>query len=253
MHLQRLVLRQQLEAHARRHTSPLLDTAGRLLERLTAGRWVALHANDDGDGHRFLDVVRADATPLRAAALSEGTADQVFLALRLAGIIQQQAERWARGWVPLPVVFDDVLMTFDDGRAGRALQVLADIAAGAAAGVAAAMQVILFTHHDHLAGLAEDLRRDDITVARLEPTAVSGLRAPEEVRSAVRQWRATPPATGAPVVQQPAALAETGARAGHDVDPAQVRAWARANSIQVADRGRIREEIVAQYRAANGQ
>ncbi|WP_220187977.1 ATP-binding protein, partial [Pseudonocardia pini] len=86
-----------------------------------------------------------------------GTADQVFLALRLAGIRQLQAERRAAGLPAVPVVLDDVLMTFDDARAAAALTVLADLAAE--------WQVLLFTHHEHLAPLAR--RAGDVTVIDL--------------------------------------------------------------------------------------
>jgi hypothetical protein len=35
-----------------------------------------------------------------------------------------------------------------------------------------------------------------------------------------------------------------------DVDPAAVRAWAKANDIPVNDRGRIKADVVAQFKAA---
>jgi hypothetical protein len=36
------------------------------------------------------------------------------------------------------------------------------------------------------------------------------------------------------------------------VDTNSVREWARANGYQVADRGRIRADVIAAYQAANG-
>jgi hypothetical protein len=36
------------------------------------------------------------------------------------------------------------------------------------------------------------------------------------------------------------------------VDTNSVREWARANGYQVADRGRIKSEVIAAYQAANG-
>lgn len=188
LHLQRLILRQALETHAARHTSPLLDTAGQLLEQLTDHRWVALRAEDDGAGNRSLRVIRHDAESFPPADLSEGTADQVFLALRLAGILHQQAERRRNGRQPLPVVLDDVLMAFDDDRARNALTVLADIAAGATA----PMQVLLFTHHQHLATLAADLERDDVHLHQLHVAALPGERPdPDQVRASAAKSGAT--------------------------------------------------------------
>jgi hypothetical protein len=40
-------------------------------------------------------------------------------------------------------------------------------------------------------------------------------------------------------------------QASSDVDPKQVRAWAEANGVAVSPRGRIKADIVEQYRAAN--
>ncbi|MCW0214947.1 MAG: hypothetical protein OJJ54_16440 [Pseudonocardia sp.] len=143
VHLQREILRRELENYERRHASPLLVEAGRLLERLTAGRFTGLRP---GEGGRTLVAVRADGEELGPEQLSEGTADQAFLALRLAGIVALQGEREADGLPPVPVVLDDVLMTFDDARASAALAVLADLAQR--------WQILLLTHHDHLAPLA---------------------------------------------------------------------------------------------------
>lgn len=159
LHLQREILRRELEAYERSHASPLLVRAGALLERLTGGRFVALRP-PSGAGGRALVAVRGDGEELARDALSEGTADQVFLALRLAGIEQLQADRVAGGLPPVPVVLDDVLMTFDDDRARAALRVLAEPADG--------RQVLLFTHHEHLVGLAREAGVE-FAVAELGP------------------------------------------------------------------------------------
>jgi hypothetical protein len=39
---------------------------------------------------------------------------------------------------------------------------------------------------------------------------------------------------------------------GSSVDTNTVREWARANGYQVADRGRIKSDVIAAYQAANG-
>ncbi|GAA1380252.1 hypothetical protein GCM10009613_04260 [Pseudonocardia kongjuensis] len=161
LHLQREILRRELDAYERSHASPLLVRAGSLLERLTGGRFVALRPpSEPGAGARTLVAVRADGEELTPPTLSEGTADQVHLALRLAGIEQLQADRTAAGLPPVPVVLDDVLMTFDDERAPAAIRVLAELAGSA--------QVLLFTHHEHLVGLARGTGVE-FTVAELGP------------------------------------------------------------------------------------
>ncbi|WP_226365217.1 AAA family ATPase [Pseudonocardia sp. ICBG162] len=178
LHLQREILRRELEAYERSHASPLLVRAGVVLERLTGGRFVALRPPAEAGGAgRSLVAVRADGEELAPTRLSEGTADQVHLALRLAGIEQLQADRVAAGLPTVPVVFDDVLMTFDDERGAAAVAVLGELAATA--------QVLLFTHHEHVVGLARDAGVG-FTVAELGPPA------PVEVVGDADTARATP-------------------------------------------------------------
>ena len=74
--------------------------------------------------------------------MSEGSRDQLFLALRLATL-----ERRLEEMEPLPLVVDDILVGFDDARALAALEVLAELSA--------ATQVLLFTHHRRVVELAE--------------------------------------------------------------------------------------------------
>ncbi|GAA2658484.1 MULTISPECIES: histone-like nucleoid-structuring protein Lsr2 [Actinosynnema] len=227
--IQRRLLRRELEAYERKHASPLLEAAGRLLERLTEGRYVALRTHQDRSA--ALAVVGADERERSPQELSEGTADQVFLALRLAGIASLQRERAGRGLPVLPVVLDDVLMTFDDARAGAALRVMA--------GLAEEWQVIVLSHHGHLRDVAGAV--DGVSVAELSSAPeLEVARSAEEVRDAVRQ--AAPAPVGAVRAVSP--------KAG-GVNVAAVREWARANGRQVADRGRIPADVVEAYELAH--
>ena len=76
--------------------------------------------------------------------LSDGTRDQLFLSLRLAGIEQHLLDR-----EPVPLIIDDVLVTFDDARARSTLKCLVELADKT--------QVLLFTHHRHVVDLARDV------------------------------------------------------------------------------------------------
>ncbi|MCK9894427.1 histone-like nucleoid-structuring protein Lsr2 [Frankia sp. AgB32] len=246
------LLREQLEAHARRHTSPLLGDAGRLLERLTGGTCVALRAEDRGD-QRSLRVVRADELERAPGELSEGTADQVYLALRLAAIDQLQRDRAARGDVPLPVVLDDVLMAFDDHRAVAALHVLAELARH--------WQIIVFSHHRHLADLvaADPVLAAATQISRLpQVTPPPGLRAADRIRASVATATATagpgdiavarsslPSASsGRPPRERPSAPAV-------DHDRTEIRRWAREHGYHVGDRGRIAQNIIDAFHQAH--
>lgn len=160
MMLQRRLLQDVLDELGSDDTRPLLDHAGQLLDRLTDGRWVALRAETDGAARR-LRVVRADNTPCEPAELSEGTADQVFFALRLAAVVELHNDRQAAGDIALPLVLDDVLMAFDETRVKSALGILASLAPG--------LQVIVFTHHEHVVEAVTDLAQ--VTVSRLPGAA----------------------------------------------------------------------------------
>jgi chromosome segregation protein len=87
-------------------------------------------------------ALRPDGTACPADRLSEGARDQLYLALRLAAIsgLAEQTE-------PLPFIADDLLASFDDSRAQATLRVLA--------GFSAVTQTILFTHHGHIADMAD--------------------------------------------------------------------------------------------------
>lgn len=213
VNLQRTVLRRHLEEFSAARANPLLTEAGRLLDVLTQGRWTGLVALDDG-GTRRLAVRRADGELLEGAhTLSEGTADQVFLALRLAAITEEHRSLVAAGQGPLPVVLDDVLMTFDEVRTGAALAALAELARD--------VQVVLLTHHGDVAQQAGALAATGaaVTVTRLPVPGVP----------------AAPPAPAAPRTTR------TG------VDPQVVRAWAREQGRQVGDRGRVSEQLVLDF------
>ena len=80
--------------------------------------------------------------------MSDGTQDQLYLALRLASI-----ERYLEEKEPIPFIVDDVLINFDDHRAAAALRTLAELAEKT--------QVIMFTHHLSIVQMAQRELSDD--------------------------------------------------------------------------------------------
>jgi uncharacterized protein YhaN len=228
-HFQRTVLRKELAAYERKHASSLLDEAGRLLERLTDGRYVGLRARHQGVG-RSLTVVTADEVDHTPDQLSEGTADQVFLALRLAGIAALQDERCAEGLPTLPVVLDDVLMTFDDERSAAALRVVAELAQD--------WQVIVLSHHEHLADVVTSLGLPDVMISHLPPPEpLRPRRSPEDVRAVARigdgqeaDLPAAPSGRGRPAANS----SDSDGASARDI-----RAWALKEGIELGERGRI--------------
>lgn len=118
----------------------LLRRIGAHFASLTGGAYAGVSAQEDDRGLLRLAALAADGAETLVEDLSEGTRDQLFLALRLVAIADQGGG--------LPFLGDDILQSFDDGRARNAFRLLLDFSAG--------RQVILLTHHKHLVEVARD-------------------------------------------------------------------------------------------------
>ncbi len=140
--LSHALLRAGVERFRREQQTPLLRAAGALFGALTAGRYERLAADEMEDGRIAVLALQPDGSSCPADRLSEGTRDQLYLALRLAAI-----QTHASHVEPLPFIADDLLASFDDQRARTALRALASFGQ--------VTQTILFTHHAHIAALAE--------------------------------------------------------------------------------------------------
>ena len=132
------LLREQMNRLQRDHGDPILASAGGYLRTLTGGRYVAVRSEFDDADQAVLCAVRAEGEGLRVEALSTGTRDQLYLALRLATL-----ERHLGHGEPLPFVVDDILVQFDDERTRATLQALAEFSRHT--------QVLLFSHHARVA------------------------------------------------------------------------------------------------------
>ncbi|SHL78395.1 AAA family ATPase [Rhodanobacter sp. OK091] len=138
------------------HQSPLVAAAERYLQIVTCGAHTRLLVDDSNPRNPQLLVLGRDSQmPRTMAALSEGTRDQLYLALRLAGLELHLDE----GRTPLPFVADDLFVNFDDTRAAAGFTALGELARRT--------QVVYFTHHQHLTDLAQATLGNAVTVARL--------------------------------------------------------------------------------------
>lgn len=136
------VLRDQIEQFRARNRDPILAAAGGYLCTLTGAAFSAVDTDFDDKDQPVLCAVRESGARLRVEALSTGTRDQLYLALRLATL-----EHHVRHGEPLPFVVDDILVQFDDARTHATLRALAQFSRHT--------QVLLFTHHGRV---AEDAR-----------------------------------------------------------------------------------------------
>jgi uncharacterized protein YhaN len=151
------ILHQALD-HYRMESQPnLLKQAGRYFETMTRGAYQWLGSD--------LFQARSNQPPLimtqpaegsaehHAQALSRGTQDQLYLCLRLA-----LADEIMNGGEAIPLILDDPLVNFDDGRMKAALALLAQ--------VAQQRQVLLFTCHSEQAMMLKDLPHKKLTLAK---------------------------------------------------------------------------------------
>jgi uncharacterized protein YhaN len=138
--LARTVLERELARYREKHQGPVLSRASELFERLTLGSYRKLRA---GFEDRSLGCVRADGEEVRVPELSEGTQYQLHLALRLATF-----EHYTGNQPTVPLVFDDLLIHFDDERARAAFAVLGDLARH--------VQILYFTHLTRDLALSRD-------------------------------------------------------------------------------------------------
>jgi DNA repair exonuclease SbcCD ATPase subunit len=121
----------------------LEEHMGPAVERITGGRYREIRVDEQSLGFR----VKAPETGayLDVARLSQGTADQLYLAARLGLVRLVTMDRRP------PIILDDPFVTFDPERAQRALEVLRDVAAEQG------FQVILLTCSDRYDALADEL------------------------------------------------------------------------------------------------
>ena len=135
------LLAEALKRFRDRAQGPMLTAASSYFSRMTRGELVRL-ISDDSDKEPALIAERSNGSRIRVEEMSEGTLDQLYLALRLAALDLRRA-----AGVDLPVILDDVLMTSDEDRSGSILEALADFAGE--------NQVLVFTHHRHMVELAQ--------------------------------------------------------------------------------------------------
>ncbi|WP_264048009.1 YhaN family protein [Methylobacterium flocculans] len=149
-----LMLGTAIGRHRAGQQDPLLTRSGALFGALTGGAFAGLAQDYDAADTPRLAGRRAGGELVPVEGLSEGTRDQLYLALRLAYL-----EDYATRSEPAPFVGDDLFLTFDDARTAHGLEALA--------AVGDTIQPILFTHHRHVAELARDRLGDAVDVLDL--------------------------------------------------------------------------------------
>ena len=136
-----ILLRWAIERYRREKQAPLLKRAGELFRVVTKGSFASLQVAFDDQDNAYLTGVRPSGSTVPVSGMSSGTADQLYLALRVAAIEDYMDRADA-----LPFVADDLFINFDDDRAAAGFRLLDELSQKT--------QVLFFTHHQHLVEIA---------------------------------------------------------------------------------------------------
>jgi uncharacterized protein YhaN len=143
-----------IERYREQNQGPMLTRAGAIFSALTLGRYTKLFVDFDITPYQ-LSAVRTDGKAVEVSGMSEGTRDQLYLALRLAALELHLAKAKA-----LPFVADDLFINFDDERSTAGLQALRDLSTKT--------QVLFLTHHDHLLPRVQQVFGSSVNVVHLQ-------------------------------------------------------------------------------------
>jgi uncharacterized protein YhaN len=116
------LLRWSIDRYREEKQGPLLRRAGEIFATLTLGSFDRLSVDFEGDTPQLV-ARRPQGALVGVAGMSEGTRDQLYLALRLAAVELHLAHGR-----PLPFVADDLFINYDDERAAAGFKALADLA-----------------------------------------------------------------------------------------------------------------------------
>lgn len=153
VHTAARVLQWSMDKFRETQQGPLLAKASALFKALTRGSFDRLAVDTDGVKPVLLGI-RPDRTQVKIGGMSEGTRDQLYLALRLSAL-ELQVEKGKN----IPLIADDLFINFDDQRTIAGLSVLGDLSKK--------MQVVYLTHHVHLVDLAKTVFGDRLNVIEL--------------------------------------------------------------------------------------
>lgn len=142
------LLDQARQVYERERQPAVLREASKFFHSMTGGRYVRVRVPL---GEMRLEVEAEDGTSSPTEILSRGTAEQLYLAMRLAFICE-----YAKHAGPLPLVIDDILVNFDPDRAKATIAVLGQIAI--------THQVLVFTCHPHVRRWFEETLEDGVSI-----------------------------------------------------------------------------------------
>jgi uncharacterized protein YhaN len=153
VHTAAKLLRWSIERFRESKQGPMLARASEVFAGLTGGAFVRLVVDYDSQPLK-LSGQRASNELVAIDGMSEGTRDQLYLALRLAALELHLAQTPA-----LPFIADDLFINYDDDRARAGLAALGQLSE--------LTQVLFLSHHAHLVPVAQAVFGDRLNVVYL--------------------------------------------------------------------------------------
>ncbi|MBW1803224.1 MAG: DNA repair protein Rad50, partial [Deltaproteobacteria bacterium] len=137
----------------------VIQEAGRFLKTFTSGRYPFIAAPF---GEKRVEVVMKDRRRKEIAALSRGTAEQLYLSLRFGFI-----ETFANKSEALPVIMDEILVNFDPIRAREAAEAMMELSRR--------HQILFFTCHPWIVDIFKEVAAD-VPVLKISEGRVESLK-----------------------------------------------------------------------------
>ncbi|MBK8762413.1 MAG: AAA family ATPase [Sulfuritalea sp.] len=153
VHIAGKLLRWAIDRFRETKQGPMLARASEIFSGLTLASFSKLVVDFESDPPR-LDGLRPDNRTVEISGMSDGTRDQLYLALRLAAL-----EMHIEQGHPLPFIADDLFINYDDERSRAGLEALAKLSE--------MTQVIFLSHHRHLLPAVLDVFGDSVNIVRL--------------------------------------------------------------------------------------
>ena len=147
------LLRWSIDRFRENKQGPMLIRASEVFIGLTKGAFTKLVVDYESEPLK-LSGQRVTGEFVDIDGMSEGTRDQLYLALRLAAL-----ELHLEQTTPLPFIADDLFINYDDGRSKAGLEALAKLSEST--------QVVFLTHHDHLVSVAQEVFGNKVNLVHL--------------------------------------------------------------------------------------
>ncbi len=149
----RTLLQWAINRYRETKQGPMLSRTNSIFSGLTLGSFQKLVVDFDTQP-LALKGQRADGKMVNISGMSDGTRDQLYLALRLAAMELHFEQSQS-----LPFIADDLFVNFDDARAQAGLNALVNLSKKT--------QIIFLSHHDHLVSIVQAVFGKQVNIVRL--------------------------------------------------------------------------------------